>query len=155
MRTDRNWRPHRAPVQSDYSANEKVSARGYTFTAPSEREQWAPTPFRHNVTAQVVDDDLAGDVRLFAAVAIGQQLHFREQGPAPVAPFLLRESEPARRAGVVEHIFGLRLRTQPCQFAGIEIKNIDSLFGQILLERSHPVPVSQQTVVEGGLWSFD
>src|SRR5258705_255733 len=31
MRTDRSWRPHRAPVQSDYSANEKVSARGYTF----------------------------------------------------------------------------------------------------------------------------
>ena len=67
----------------------------------------------------------------------------------------MRHIAPAGRARVVKHVFGLQLRTQPRQFARIEIKNVDALLGQKLLERNRSFPTVQQVVPENDLWSVD
>ena len=73
----------------------------------TSRRKWPMTPLR-----EMFDHLLLSPSRSAKQLPVFlQHLHFREQGPVPVASFLVRESEPARGARVVEHIFGLRLCT--------------------------------------------
>jgi len=61
------------------------------------------------------------------------------------------EIEPARRARIVEHIFGLRLHAKPGQLVGVKIEDADLLFSQKLLERGRLIPPAQQIVPENDL----